>query len=298
MRRKSVGLVYAVERRPLAATSTADLMVAIRSESTAATDGVSSNRRTRAVAYIRRLESILEETPDIQVALSDIAQIFHLERTHCCRIFREITGKSFSAWIRGIRIQRAVCVALADSTTLKPEVVRGVDLVFVRELTGGIYFGAKTRTATDASDLCSYSAAEIERVTRVAGRLAQARRRKLTSIDKANVLDTSRLWREVVTRVMKAEFPDVAVEHVGRRGRHAPDPPAGRLRRDRHREHVRRHPHRRSLNAGRFASGCVALCRASPLAYFELFCRYWSMMPAMALFVRLLGPTVPIQDAV
>jgi 3-isopropylmalate dehydrogenase len=84
----------------------------------------------------------------------------------------------------------------------------------VRELTGGIYFGAKTRSATAASDLCSYSAAEIERVTRVAGRLAQARRRKLTSIDKSNVLETSRLWREVVTRVMKSEFADVAVEHI------------------------------------------------------------------------------------
>jgi 3-isopropylmalate dehydrogenase len=108
----------------------------------------------------------------------------------------------------------AVHPALADSTTLKAEVVRGVDLVFVRELTGGIYFGAKTRTATEASDLCSYSAAEVERVTRVAARLAQSRRRKLTSIDKSNVLDTSRLWREVVTRVMKNEFPDVAVEHI------------------------------------------------------------------------------------
>ncbi len=108
----------------------------------------------------------------------------------------------------------AVHPALADSTTLKADVVRGVDLVFVRELTGGIYFGAKTRTATEASDLCSYSSAEVERVTRVAGRLAQARRRKLTSIDKSNVLDTSRLWREVVTRVMKAEFPDVPVEHI------------------------------------------------------------------------------------
>jgi 3-isopropylmalate dehydrogenase len=86
--------------------------------------------------------------------------------------------------------------------------------MFVRELTGGIYFGAKTRTAAEASDLCSYSAAEVERVTRVAGRLAQARRRKLTSIDKSNVLDTSRLWREVVTRVMKSDFPDVAVEHI------------------------------------------------------------------------------------
>ena len=108
----------------------------------------------------------------------------------------------------------AVHPALADSTTLKAEVVRGVDLVFVRELTGGIYFGAKTRSASEASDLCSYTAAEVERVTRVAGRLAQKRRRKLTSIDKSNVLDTSRLWREVVTRVMKSEFPDVAVDHI------------------------------------------------------------------------------------
>ncbi len=108
----------------------------------------------------------------------------------------------------------AVHPALADSTTLKAEVVRGVDLVFVRELTGGIYFGAKTRTATAATELYSYSALEVERVTRVTGRLAQALRRKLTSIDKSNVLDTSRLWREVVTRVMRAEFPDVAVEHI------------------------------------------------------------------------------------
>jgi 3-isopropylmalate dehydrogenase len=108
----------------------------------------------------------------------------------------------------------AVHPALENATTLKPEVVRGVDLVFVRELTGGIYFGAKTRSAEAASDLCSYSAAEIERVTRVAGRLAAARRRRLTSIDKSNVLDTSRLWREVVARVMQAEFPGVAVEHI------------------------------------------------------------------------------------
>jgi 3-isopropylmalate dehydrogenase len=108
----------------------------------------------------------------------------------------------------------AVHPALADSTTLKAEIVRGVDLVFVRELTGGIYFGAKTRDANSASDLCRYTAVEIERVTRVAARLAQTRRGKLTSIDKANVLDTSRLWREVVTRVMKTEFPAVQVEHM------------------------------------------------------------------------------------
>jgi 3-isopropylmalate dehydrogenase len=108
----------------------------------------------------------------------------------------------------------AVHASLADSTPLKADVVRGVDLMFVRELTGGIYFGAKTRDADSASDLCSYTVAEVERVTRVAAHLAGSRRRKLTSIDKSNVLETSRLWREVVTRLMKTEFPDIAVDHI------------------------------------------------------------------------------------
>ena len=108
----------------------------------------------------------------------------------------------------------SVSPALAHVSTLKSEVLEGVDMIFVRELTGGIYFGEKYRDRERASDLCSYSAAEIERVTRVAGRLAQARRRKLTSIDKANVLDTSRLWREVVERVIRAEFADVKLEHM------------------------------------------------------------------------------------
>jgi 3-isopropylmalate dehydrogenase len=104
--------------------------------------------------------------------------------------------------------------ALRDSSAIKPEVLDGVDLVFVRELTGGIYFGEKTRTATVATDLCSYSVPEVERITRVAGRLAQARRKKIVSIDKSNVLETSRLWREVAERVVKAEFPDVSLEHM------------------------------------------------------------------------------------
>jgi 3-isopropylmalate dehydrogenase len=108
----------------------------------------------------------------------------------------------------------AVHPALLDASTLKREILEGVDLIFVRELTGGIYFGAKTRTPTEASDLCSYSVVEIERIVRVAGRLARSRRRKLTSIDKANVLETSRLWREVTERVMRAEFPDVQLEHM------------------------------------------------------------------------------------
>jgi 3-isopropylmalate dehydrogenase len=104
--------------------------------------------------------------------------------------------------------------ALRDASALKPEVLDGVDLVFVRELTGGIYFGEKTRTATHATDLCSYSVTEIERITRVAGRLANARGKKVVSVDKANVLETSRLWREVSERVIKAEFPGVALEHM------------------------------------------------------------------------------------
>jgi len=104
--------------------------------------------------------------------------------------------------------------ALADASSLKSELLAGVDLVFVRELTGGIYFGEKRRDAGRASDLCVYTAEEIERIVRVAARLARARRGRLTSIDKANVLETSRLWREVTTRVVRREFPGLALEHM------------------------------------------------------------------------------------
>ncbi len=104
--------------------------------------------------------------------------------------------------------------ALRGVSTLRPEVLEGVDLMFVRELTGGIYFGAKTRTADQATDLCTYTVGEVERVTRVACRLARGRRGKLTSIDKSNVLETSRLWREVCQRVVHSEFPDLQLEHI------------------------------------------------------------------------------------
>jgi 3-isopropylmalate dehydrogenase len=104
--------------------------------------------------------------------------------------------------------------ALTDASTLKAEVISGVDLVFVRELTGGIYFGEKRRDAVRASDVCSYSAAEIERIVRVAAELARSRRGRLTSIDKSNVLETSRLWREVSQRVIEREFPGVHLEHM------------------------------------------------------------------------------------
>jgi 3-isopropylmalate dehydrogenase len=104
--------------------------------------------------------------------------------------------------------------ALADASTLKREVVAGVDLLFVRELTGGIYFGEKRREAASAVDVCTYTVAEIERIVRVAARLALARRGRLTSIDKSNVLETSRLWREVTSRVVGEEFPGLQLEHM------------------------------------------------------------------------------------
>jgi 3-isopropylmalate dehydrogenase len=103
---------------------------------------------------------------------------------------------------------------LIQTSPLKPELLLDVDLIVVRELTGGLYFGEKRREATYASDLCVYSADEVRRVVRVAARLARQRRRRLTSVDKANVLETSRLWREVTTEVVRDEFPDVQLEHV------------------------------------------------------------------------------------
>ena len=100
--------------------------------------------------------------------------------------------------------------ALYDASPLKRELIEGTDLLVVRELTGGIYFGAKTRTADRASDLCEYSVGEIERIARIAFAAARSR---VTSVDKMNVLETSRLWREVVARVHAQEFPHVELEH-------------------------------------------------------------------------------------
>jgi 3-isopropylmalate dehydrogenase len=100
--------------------------------------------------------------------------------------------------------------ALLDASPLKRELIEGTDLLVVRELTGGIYFGAKERTDTRASDLCEYTVPEIERIARTA---FEAARSRVTSVDKMNVLETSRLWREVVTRVHSEEFPNVELEH-------------------------------------------------------------------------------------
>ena len=101
---------------------------------------------------------------------------------------------------------------LIPASPLRAELLTGVDLIVVRELTGGIYFGEKTRSETSASDLCTYHTHEVERIVRVAARLASARRGKLCSVDKANVLETSRLWRDVTDRLIQAEFPGLELE--------------------------------------------------------------------------------------
>ena len=103
--------------------------------------------------------------------------------------------------------------AALHASPIKAELLQGVDFVVVRELTGGIYFGDKTRDADSASDLCRYTVVEIERVLRSAFLLARQRRGKLTSVDKANVLETSRLWRDTAARLGREEFPDVELEH-------------------------------------------------------------------------------------
>jgi 3-isopropylmalate dehydrogenase len=104
--------------------------------------------------------------------------------------------------------------ALHAFSPLRPERLRNVDLMIVRELTGGSYFGKKWRDAGQAEDVCRYTAPEIERVTRAAARIAQRRSKRITLVDKANVLETSRLWREVAHRVIAAEFPGVTMENM------------------------------------------------------------------------------------
>ena len=103
-------------------------------------------------------------------------------------------------------------VALTASP-IKSHLLTGVDMIVVRELTGGVYFGQRTRTETAATDLCEYTVAEVERVVRRACTLARGRRKYVVSVDKANVLETSRLWRQVATRIAREEFPDVRLEH-------------------------------------------------------------------------------------
>ncbi len=107
---------------------------------------------------------------------------------------------------------------LLQASTIKEEVIRGVDIMVIRELTGGLYFGDKRREKTPgggqtASDILTYSTYEIERIVRFAYEVARKRRRKLCSVDKANVLESSRLWRETVN-VLEKEYPDVETTHM------------------------------------------------------------------------------------
>ena len=104
--------------------------------------------------------------------------------------------------------------ALVAASPLKPERLRGVDVLVVRELTGGLYYGEpRGRNGTRALNTLAYSVAEVERVARIAFEAARGRRRLVTSVDKANVLEVSQLWRETVTQVAR-EYPDVRLEHV------------------------------------------------------------------------------------
>lgn len=107
---------------------------------------------------------------------------------------------------------------LADSTTLKPEIIKTVDLMVVRELTGGLYFGKpkkqwRTTQGRRAVDSMLYTEQEIERILRVGFELAKVRCKKLTSVDKANVLESSRLWRHIATE-LSSEYPEIELEHM------------------------------------------------------------------------------------
>lgn len=120
-------------------------------------------------------------------------------------------GLEFYANIRPVKMLES----LIDSSTLKKEVVEKVDMVVIRELTGGVYFGEKKRIENPLSayDMMAYTAPEIERIVHLAFEIAQNRRKKVCSVDKANVLETSRLWREIAIKVSK-EFPEVELTHL------------------------------------------------------------------------------------
>jgi 3-isopropylmalate dehydrogenase len=123
-------------------------------------------------------------------------------------------GMGLFANLRPVRVHPM----LVDSTNFKPSVIEGVDFVFVRELTGGLYFGKPKRRWTTARgrraiDSMAYSEQEIERIVRVGFELARTRKKKLISVDKANVLESSRLWRQVAVEVAE-DYPDVSLEHM------------------------------------------------------------------------------------
>ena len=158
-------------------------------------------------------------------------------------------------------IRPAICYpALAESSSLKREVVEGLDIIILRELTGGVYFG-EPKTITDlgngqkrAIDTQVYDTYEIERIARVGFELARKRRNKVTSMEKRNVMKTGVLWNEVVTRAASARIQGRAARaSARRRRRHAARALAQAIRRHRHRQSVRRHAVRHRRHAHRLA---------------------------------------------
>ncbi len=111
--------------------------------------------------------------------------------------------------IRPVRIHPS----LVSASPLRPELLEGVDFVVIRELTGGIYFGEKRREGDTAFDVCTYSVGEVERIVKIAAELAQKRKGRLISVDKANVLETSRLWRATTVSMMAEHYADVELTH-------------------------------------------------------------------------------------
>ena len=103
---------------------------------------------------------------------------------------------------------------LIDNSPIENAKLKDIDILFVRELTGGIYFGDKEKTDDYAKDVCEYSASEIERIVKVAADLSMKRKNKLTSVDKANVMATSQLWRSITTTMIKKEYPEIEIEHL------------------------------------------------------------------------------------
>ena len=158
-------------------------------------------------------------------------------------------------------LRPAICYpALADASSLKRDRVDGLDIMIVRELTGGVYFG-EPKTITDlgngqkrAVDTQVYDTYEIERIAAVAFDLARERKRLVHSAEKRNVMKTGVLWNEVVTRVHKERYGDVTLApHPRRQLRHAAGARAEAVRRHRHRQSVRRHAVRRGGHADRLA---------------------------------------------
>lgn len=104
--------------------------------------------------------------------------------------------------------------SLTKTSPLKEDRLNNVDLIVIRELTGGIYFGEKTRDENKSSDLCVYHDYEVKRIIRIAADIAMKRKCKLCSVDKANVLETSRFWRDITKSTISAEYPEIIIEHI------------------------------------------------------------------------------------